>query len=203
MCRTIVALPLEAQDAVFVIFRQAATNAARRVSVPTRSVVADLGGPWQLTFQSGRGAPSSALLPQLVSWTRNPDTGIRCFSGTAAYHRTLALQPAWLATGSRVELDLGAVKSVAEVVVNGHALGVLWQAPYRIDLTDVLKVGANALEIRVTNLWPNRMIGDKQPGAAQITFATLDPYQADSPLLDSGLLGPVGILTSRLAAQAN
>jgi hypothetical protein len=84
------------------------------------------------------------------------------------------------------------------VLVNGACLGILWKAPYRIDLTDALKAGANDLEIRVTNLWPNRMIGDKQPGASKITFATLDPYKADSPLLESGLLGPVQIATSSL-----
>jgi hypothetical protein len=87
--------------------------------------------------------------------------------------------------------------------VNGRSEGVLWKAPYRIDLTDAVKVGANDLEIRVTNLWPNRMIGDKQPGASKITFATLDPYKADSPLLESGLLGPVRILTSRLSVPGN
>jgi hypothetical protein len=201
--RTIVTLPLEAQDAVFVVFRQAATNAERRLPVPIRSVVTALEGPWQLTFQSGRGAPASAVLPQLASWTTNADAGIKYFSGTAAYHRKLSVQPEWLATGSRVELDLGAVKSVAEVVVNGRSVGVLWKAPYRIDLTDALTPGTNTLEIRVTNLWPNRMIGDKQPGASKITFATLDPYKADSPLLESGLLGPVRIETSRLAVQAN
>jgi hypothetical protein len=198
--RTIVTLPLAAQDAVFVIFRQPTTAAERRVPLPTHSVVATLEGPWPLTFQAARGAPSSAVLPQLASWTTNADAGIRYFSGTATYHRTLDVQRAWLTAGSRAELDLGAVKSVAEIVVNGHSAGVLWKAPYTIDLTDALRVGSNDLEIRVTNLWPNRMIGDKQPGASKITFATLDPYKADSPLLESGLLGPVRILTSRLTA---
>jgi hypothetical protein len=194
--RTIVPLPLEAQDAVFVVFREPTTVAERRLPVPTRSVVATLDGPWQLSFQSGRGAPSSATLPRLASWTTNDDAGIKYFSGTAGYHRTLDVRRAWLDAGSRVELDLGAVKSLAEVFVNGRSLGVLWSAPYRIDLTDALRVGGNDLEIRVTNLWPNRMIGDKQPGAAKITFATLDPYKADSPLLESGLLGPVRVLTT-------
>jgi hypothetical protein len=196
--RTIVTLPLEARDAVFVVFRQPATQTERRLPVPAQRVVASLEGPWQLTFQSGRGAPSSAVLPQLASWTKNADPGIRYFSGTAVYHQRLAVQGAWLTADSRVDLDLGAVKSLAEVVVNGRSVGILWKAPYRIDLTDAVKVGANDLEIRVTNLWPNRMIGDKQPGASKITFATLDPYTADSPLLESGLLGPVRILTSRL-----
>ena len=121
--------------------------------------------------------------------------GIKYFSGTATYRRTLDVQRAWLAGGSHVELDLGAVKSLAEVLVNGRSLGILWKAPYRIDMTDALKSGGNQLEIRVTNLWPNRMIGDKQPGAAKIAFATLDPYKADSPLLESGLLGPVRVST--------
>jgi hypothetical protein len=201
--RTIVTLPLEAQGAVFVVFRQAATDMERRMPVPSRSVVASLGGPWRLTFQSGRGAPPSAVVPQLASWTTNADPGIRYFSGTAGYHRNLAIQRAWLAPGTRVDLDLGAVKSLAEVLVNGHSVGILWKAPYRIDVTDALKVGDNDLEIRVTNLWPNRMIGDKQPGASKITFATLDPYSADSPLLESGLLGPVRILKSKLAVQGN
>jgi len=201
--RTVVTLPLEAQDAVFVVFRQATTVAERRVPIPTRDVVATLEGPWPLTFQAGRGAPASAVLTQLASWTTNADTGIRYFSGTATYHRTLNVRPGWLTAGSRVNLDLGAVKSVAEIVVNGRSAGVLWKAPYSIDLTDALRVGSNDLEIRVTNLWPNRMIGDKQPGASKITFATLDPYRADSPLLESGLLGPVRILTSRLTADAH
>ena len=81
--------------------------------------------------------------------------------------------------------------------MNGRSLGVLWKAPYRIDLTEALKAGPNALEIRVTNLWPNRMIGDKQPGAAKLTFATFDPYRVDSPLLESGLIGPVRVQAIR------
>jgi hypothetical protein len=197
--RTIVPLQLDAHGALFVVFREPTTLTERRVPVPMRSVLATLDGPWQLTFQSGRGAPPSATLPNLASWTTNNDAGIKYFSGTAAYHRTIVVQRAWLDGGSRVELDLGAVKNVAEVFVNGRSLGVLWKAPYRIDLTDALKVGGNDLEVRVTNLWPNRMIGDKQPGAAKITFATLDPYKADSPLLESGLLGPVRLASLRTA----
>jgi hypothetical protein len=85
------------------------------------------------------------------------------------------------------------VKNLAEVRVNGKSLGVLWKAPFRLELTDALHAGVNQLDVRVTNLWPNRMIGDKQPGAVKFTFSTLDPYKADSPLLPSGLLGPVKI----------
>jgi hypothetical protein len=193
--RTIVPLQLDPLEAVFVVFREPTAVAQRRLPTPVRSVVETLGGPWSLSFQSNRGAPASATLGQLESWTTNVNAGIKYFSGTAAYRRTLEVKRGWLAGGSRVELDLGAVKNLAEVLVNGRSLGILWKAPYRIDLTDALKSGGNQLEIRVTNLWPNRMIGDKQPGAIKIAFATLDPYKADSPLLESGLLGPVRVST--------
>jgi alpha-L-rhamnosidase/Glycosyl hydrolases family 2, sugar binding domain len=193
--RTIVPLQLDPLGAVFVVFREPTTVAQRNLPVATRSVVATLEGPWPVSFQSGRGAPASSTLERLASWTTSSDAGIKYFSGTASYRRALDVPRAWLAEGSRVELDLGAVKSLAEVLVNGRSLGVLWKAPYRIDVTDALKSGSNQLEIRVTNLWPNRMIGDKQPGATKIAFATLDPYKADSPLLESGLIGPVRVST--------
>jgi hypothetical protein len=83
------------------------------------------------------------------------------------------------------------VSKVAQVLVNGHDLGILWKVPYRIDVTAALHSGANQIEIRVTNLWVNRLIGDRQPGATAVAFTTFNPYQADSPLLESGLLGPV------------
>jgi hypothetical protein len=197
---TIVPLTLDSQEAVFVVFRESTTIAQRSVPLAQRKLIAALEGPWKMSFQAERGAPASATIEQLASWTASNDVGIKYFSGTAAYHRTLDVKRAWFGVGSRIELDLGAVKSLAEVFLNGRSLGVLWKAPYRIDVTDALKVGSNALEIRVTNLWPNRMIGDKQPGATKITFATRDPYTAASPLLESGLLGPVRV--EKLSNQA-
>jgi hypothetical protein len=88
------------------------------------------------------------------------------------------------------------VKNLAEVVVNGKSLGIVWHSPYRIDATSVLKPGANQVVIKVTNAWVNRMIGDQQPGATKITFADVKPYKVDSPLLSSGLLGPVTVIRS-------
>ena len=96
--------------------------------------------------------------------------------------------------GTRLWLDLGDVKNLAEVTVNGKALGIVWKTPFRVDVTSALKPGANTLEIKVTNLWVNRLIGDQQPGVAKkYTYTTQQFYQADSPLLPSGLLGPVVI----------
>jgi hypothetical protein len=87
------------------------------------------------------------------------------------------------------------VKNVADVRMNGRSVGTAWKAPFRVDVTDALKPGPNSLEIHVSNLWPNRLIGDKQPGVTRkYAFAVSDPYRADSPLLPSGLLGPVQFL---------
>jgi hypothetical protein len=101
----------------------------------------------------------------------------------------------WLARGARVWLDLGDVKNLAEVVVNGRSLGIAWKKPFRVDVTDALKPGANSVEIRVTNLWVNRLIGDQQPGVAtKVTYTTMSFYNASSRLLPSGLLGPVRVV---------
>lgn len=103
---------------------------------------------------------------------------------------------AWLVKGEHLWLDLGDVKNLAEVLVNGKSLGVVWHAPYRVDVTGALSAGANKLAVKVVNSWVNRLIGDEQPGApVKYTFADVKPYKANSPLLASGLLGPVRVST--------
>jgi len=91
-------------------------------------------------------------------------------------------------------IDLGDVKNLAVVTVNGKDVGETWHAPYRVDATPALKPGANQISIEVVNAWVNRLIGDQQPGATKYTFTDITPYQADSPLLASGLLGPVKVV---------
>jgi hypothetical protein len=87
------------------------------------------------------------------------------------------------------------VKNLAEVTVNGNPLGIVWHMPFRVDATSALKPGANQLTVKVTNAWVNRMIGDEQPGTTtKYTFADVKPYDAKSPLLPSGLLGPVAVV---------
>ena len=176
---------------VFVVFRKPATILELRVPALVRAPLTTLRGPWSVSFQRGRGARPYAQFKQLGSWTDNEDAGIKYFSGTATYRRTLAVSATWLGKDRRVELDLGAVSKLARVLVNGRDLGILWKPPYRADVTRALHAGANQLQIRVTNLWVNRLIGDQQPDAKQVTFTTFNPYKADSPLLESGLLGPV------------
>jgi hypothetical protein len=113
------------------------------------------------------------------------------FSGTGSYSRQFTL--ARKAAGTLM-LDLGEVRELAEVIVNGRSLGILWHPPYRIDISDAVHAGRNDLEVRVTNLWVNRLIGDAQPGVHPVTFTVLPPYLPDAPLRPSGLIGPVVLL---------
>ena len=133
---------------------------------------------------------------ELVSFTTHADPGIKYFSGTATYHTTLTVDKTSLASQSSLWLDLGEVKNLAEVTVNGKTLGIVWKQPFRVNLKDVLKAGDNAIDIKVTNLWVNRLIGDAQPDVVhKITYTTMPFYQANSKLLPSGLLGPVKLLS--------
>ena len=110
-------------------------------------------------------------------------------------HKAVQAPAAWFKAGAQIWLDLGAVASIAEVAVNGTPVDVVWRPPFRVNLTGALKAGSNTLEIKVTNVWVNRLIGDQQPGATRIAFAAQQRYQADSPLLPSGLLGPVKVVS--------
>ncbi|WP_026259879.1 glycosylhydrolase-like jelly roll fold domain-containing protein [Segetibacter koreensis] len=148
-----------------------------------------------VAFQPNLGAPANTTFDKLTSYTENNDAGIKYFSGTATYTKTVHMQGNSLAKGSQIWLDLGDVKNLAEVVVNKKSLGVVWKHPYRVDVTGVLKAGENKVEIKVVNLWVNRLIGDAQPGISnKITYTAMPFYQANSPLQPSGLLGPVKIV---------
>jgi hypothetical protein len=189
--RVVVPLQLNAWDAVFVVFRPGKTP-SRTVTLPAETRVTGVDGPWTVKFQAGRGAPESIALAALSSWHENADPGVRYFSGAGTYSKSIQAPADWFQKGARLFLDLGDVKNVAEVSVNGKLLGIVWRPPFRVDVTDALKPGANALAIRVANLWVNRLIGDAQPGVTQkYTLTTQQFYQANSPLLPSGLLGPV------------
>lgn len=120
----------------------------------------EITGPWDLSFPPGRGAPEKAVFPKLVSWPDSEDPGIKYFSGTATYRTKFDWKPESGKTA--FSLDLGEVKNIAEVSLNGKNLGILWKPPYSVDVTGALKAGENILEVKVTNLWPNRLIGDEK-----------------------------------------
>jgi hypothetical protein len=199
--RTIVPLQMEPHDAVFVVFRKPTQRRERTVPELLRQRLATVAGPWVVHFQPERGAPEQATFTHLRSWSKNSEPGIRYFSGTASYETSLDAPASWFVKGQELEIDLGSVKNLAEIVVNGHSAGISWKQPFRTDITGVLRPGVNRLAIRVTNLWPNRLIGDKQPNATPLAFTTFSPYSAGSPLLESGLLGPVSILRGRWAKR--
>jgi hypothetical protein len=188
---TTVPLKLEPYGSVFVVFDKPASLQEQTIVEPVRTQVARLQGAWDISFQPNRGAPANAHFSALSDWSQNPDPGIKYFSGTATYTQTIKIPATTLKSGARFELDLGSVREVADVVVNGQPSGTAWKPPYHVDVTRALKPGANTFTIKVTNLWPNRLIGDKQPGATRVAFASIDAYAASSPLLPSGLLGPV------------
>lgn len=174
-----------------------------------------LTGPWEVSFPPNLGAPAKSTFDKLTSWSVSPDEGIRYFSGTATYKKQFTLPENFIQNGRTLELDLGNVKVMAEVIVNGKNLGILWKTPFRINLDHSVHQGVNELEVKITNLWPNRLIGDerlsgdyewkdhsikkwpewllnhtKRP-SDRITFTTWKHWDAGSPLQLSGLLGPV------------
>ena len=159
-------------------------------------------GPWKVRFAPGWGAPESIVFNRLIPWNEHPLEGVRYFSGTATYPHKFHLDEDQAA--NVVQLGLGEVGHVAEVRLNGQPLGVVWSAPWTVDLTGLVKAGANELEIDVTNVWVNRLIGDAHlPAEKRLTrsnvrlFRETDQYQRfqgfspKDPLLPSGLLGPV------------
>jgi hypothetical protein len=198
--RTTVPLKLEGWGTVFVVFRKATSETSHTVPALVERQLATVSGPWKVSFPPDWGAPPSITLDSLSSWSENADQGVKYFSGTGTYTRTIDAPAAWFRNGAHVWVDLGDVKNLAEVTVNGKSLGIVWHAPYRVDLTGALKPGANELTIKVTNAWVNRLIGDQQPDATKkYTFADVKPYRANSPLVPSGLLGPVTLIERRTA----
>ena len=197
--RTTVPLNLKPNDAVFVVFRKKAQSPSLTLQQPTETKLAVIDGRWNVSFQPHRGAPEQIVLNQLTSWSENTDPGVKYFSGTGSYTKTIQASADWFKEGSQVWLDLGSVKDLAEVLVNGKSLGIIWKTPFRMNVTDALKQGENALEVKVTNLWVNRLIGDQQAGVTnKITYTTMAFYQDNSPLFPSGLLGPVKIVSRRV-----
>jgi (4-O-methyl)-D-glucuronate---lignin esterase len=197
--RTTVPLSLGPHEAVFVVFREAATTPTRVRPRAVSTELATVTGPWTVSFPPNQGAPAQIRLDDLASWTTNADEGVKYFSGTATYAKTLEASPAWFRPGAKLGLDLGTVKDIAEVSVNGQPAVLVWRPPYRADVSGALRPGPNRIEIKVTNLWANRMIGDQGlPEEKRYTFSMFKPYKKDSPLLESGLLGPVKLTSTEL-----
>jgi hypothetical protein len=186
--------------------------------VPTLPEPFELPGPWAVRFPRGQGAPEHATFDQLASWSDNADPGIKYFSGTATYETRFELPRGQKVKGRRFYLNVGRVAVMAEITLNGKNLGTFWKPPFEMEVTEVIKSGQNLLQVKVTNLWPNRMIGDEQLAedskrkengtleewpawllngqpspAGRYTFTTWRLWRKDGVLQQSGLLGPVVI----------
>jgi hypothetical protein len=158
----------------------------------------NVDGAWDVFFPKGWGAPEKIKFQDLRSWTESTDPGIRYFSGTAEYRKTITI-PDNLLTDNRLYLDLGNVQELAEVIVNGDSLGVLWMPPFIADITESVQAGNNDFVIRVVNLWPNRLIGDQFfPEEKRFTKTNIHKFKKSDELRISGLLGPILIKPSRL-----
>jgi len=222
--RSLTSVPLRfaPRQSFFVVFREPIGPAAdSRPNFAESSAVATLDGTWDVSFDPAWGGPANITFEKLDDWSQRPESGIKYYSGQATYRKSFD----WKAPlGSKTPgvktnlyLDLGAVRNLASVRLNARDLGVVWCAPWRVDITAALTPGANTLEIRVANLWPNRLIGDEQeppdaeyakdgglvrwpewllkgeprPSRGRYTFATWKHFEKNSPLLHSGLVGPV------------
>jgi len=187
-------LQLDPRGSVFVVLRQEPSESCEGASprVAANEPALDLSTEWEISFDALR---RKQRFEKLVSWTTLPEEELRCFSGTATYRKRFR----WSSSARRVELDLGAVKNIAEVTFNGSALGVLWKPPFRVDVTQALKPGENELEVRVTNLLVNRITGDfaLPPNQRHLhVFGAIEQYRAGAEadgLLPSGILGPVTV----------
>ncbi len=194
--RTTVALSLPAFGSTFVILsRRLPRVEALAVHRDVEPVTPASG--WTLTFQPDRGGPTApVVLRELKSWTDSPDPRVRFFSGTATY-RAEVVAPS-VGKGAAISLHFSDVESIARVRVNGKDAGTVWAMPYTLRVDDLLRPGANIIEVETTNLWPNRIIGDQQPGVTHTyTKTNITRYTASSPLLPSGLIGPVEWLIER------
>lgn len=188
--RTEVDLHLVPNDAVFVVFSGKAEQSAD-VPQHVSADVASIDTPWTVRFQEKRGAPAEAVFPELKSYTESSEFGIKYFSGVASYNNNFQLD----GKPGELWIDLGEVANLAEVWVNGKYCGTVWKYPYRADISSAVHEGENTLELKVANVWSNRLIGDLQPDCPEkVTFTDTQHYKASDPLRTAGLLGPVKIM---------
>ncbi|HEX7857853.1 MAG TPA: glycosyl hydrolase [Sphingobium sp.] len=190
---TVAPLTLGSDDSVHVVFRKAARADTLATKKQVPAPIAELAGAWTVSFQKDRGAPASTSLPALTPLNENSDPGIKYFSGVATYTKDFAVPRGWK-TGHPLWVDLGEVRELADVKVNGVSIGTAWHAPFRLDIGSAVHSGRNRLEVRVANLWVNRLIGDAQPGAKKITWTAVPSYKPEASLRPSGLIGPVRLL---------
>ncbi len=188
---TLIPLKLDALQSAFIVFRRPAIGKIPGVNFPKLRPLQMPGRQWTVQFDTARRGPAKPIvLNKLEDWSKHANENIRNYSGPAIYKTSFSIYS--LPKGERFLLNLGVVKVMATVKVNGKNMGTVWTAPWQLDITEALKTGENKLEIEVVNTWVNRLIGDsKLPAASRKTWTNVNPYKPDSPLQPSGLMGPV------------
>jgi hypothetical protein len=205
---TIVPLDLAERESVFVVFRNAAPSIVHTAVSTIETTLTTLTGPWTLSFPAHWGAPPSIQLPVLTSWTSSSDPGVKYFSGTATYTKIVQAAPSWFRPGQHIYLDLGKVRDIAEIEINGKPMGLVWAPPYRVEVTAALRPGVNRIRIKVTNEWTNRQIGDRllPPDKRVLSQVDVAPPRAGGGAgffgeaqqpVESGLLGSVRLVADR------
>jgi len=208
--RTLVPLDFGQCGSWFVLFREpaAAHPALAKNNEEKINPLADIIGPWTVAFDPNWGGPKSVQFDALEDWTTRPEPSIKYYSGTAVYQKSFELPAAFKPGAARVLLDLGNVRELAEVKLNGKSCGITWSPPFEVDVTDALRAGSNQLEVEVVNFWPNRLIGDaKLPVNERRTRTNVGKF--DQPkgdahytsLMPSGLFGPVKLELLERAGQ--
>lgn len=192
--RTYVPLEFGPADSWFIVFRKRAvvSNSGSDTNFPTFRNLQELNGNWNVAFRPVYDTAREMTFRELDDWTQNDDPYIRYFSGTATYKMSFEYRAG---AEKNVWLDLGTVHALADVTLNGQSFRTLWRPPYRGDISEALKEGYNTIEVTVTNCWLNRLIGDLQFGARKYTWVPYVDWNAETPLLPSGLIGPVTLLT--------
>ena len=203
---TILPLELDAFGSYFIVFRKPVhTDGVAKDNFPQLAQTSILDGSWNVSFDPAWGGPAKVTFPELISWTKRPEEGIKYYSGSAIYTKAFDLNTPEAnmikKKGGRIFLDMGDVKNVAVVRLNGQDLGVLWCAPWRADITEAIKPKGNVLQIEVINLWANRVVHDLSLPIAQRLTKTHETFRFDmlnvnTPQLESGLIGPVRIYTA-------
>lgn len=196
---TIVPLHFAERQSIFVVLSKKSNVTAQSFPEPSFELISAISGPWEISFPPNLGAPEKIGVDKLESWTESKDNGVKYFSGTAVYTKTIEADKNWLQTDANIILDLGAVGDIAEVVVNGSYAGIIWKAPYQADITGLLKRGSNHIEVKVTNQWTNRLIGDQNAAPGEQILSSPAPmfmFRRGGNINPSGLMGPVQILKS-------
>ncbi|MCU7551583.1 glycosyl hydrolase [Chitinophagaceae bacterium LB-8] len=195
--RTIVPLKLAPYGSIFIVFNHNATAKESKtgknwLELKTKQ---SLNKQWVVSFDTAFGGPKGKVIfNQLENWSKNIDSGIHYYSGTAVY--TKSFQWNNVNAKERVFLDLGKVANIAEVKLNGVSCGIAWTFPYQVEITGSLKKGNNNISIEVSNTWANRLIGDQRLPVDKRVTRTTAPFRLEGkPLLEAGLLGPVVIKT--------